>query len=300
MIVWLAAALAGTDPILADLELPADAQVAIVRGDVEWTVTVGDRKFTVAPPRTPDDELALRALISSLWTDLDLLPMTRLPPPPPPPEVVVPRPRPVPAPVPEVPPSPPLVVLVPLPAPAPPAPEPPPIAPPVVPEVAPSTVRVSVGAELVVRDRIWPAGGGWVDVRSGIRGGFGGRVGGRLPRTTRWGPETRLSEVYADLLVWARPAASVVGTVGLGLAGRWYAADGQPVAAHALPRASAGVSFPVDVGPAELALGAGVECDLLATEIGYPVDLTLLPPIAGRVEITFSFEPVRGIPTSFR
>jgi hypothetical protein len=91
---------------------------------------------------------------------------------------------------------------------------------------------------------------------------------------------------------------------GLGVSGRWYSDDGEAVAAHALPQAVAGISFPVAVGPVELGLGGGIECDLLSTEIGYrgdPVpDTSLLSPIAGRIEVTVSFEPVRGIPTSFR
>jgi hypothetical protein len=302
-VIWLAvAAAAPLDPFLADLALPADADVSIDRGAERWTITVGDRRFGVAPPTTPEDEQALRALVSSLWTDLDLLPLARLPSPPPLPPPPVPRPKPQVLPPDVVPAEPeaPLIVLVPLAARVEPPPPPPPPEPPVVPPVEVSPARVTIGTDLVVRDRLWPSAGAWASVTTGVRGGVGGRVGGRLPHTTGWGPSTRLSEAYADVLLWTRPTRAIGLVAGIGVAGRWYSANAEPVAAHALPRASTAVSFPVDVGPVELALGAGLECDLLSTSIGFPDDLQLLSPIAGRIDIQVSFEPVRGIPTSYR
>lgn len=310
MIAWLAAAVLGAplDPLLTDLGLPPEADVTLVRGAERWTVNVRGRSFTVAVPRTPADEQALQVLVLSLWTDLDLLPLSRLPAPPPmPPPPEAPAPRPQRPPVPELPPEPPLVVIVPLPAPAPapvvdealpeepiavlPAPAPAPPEPP--------RVRVWAGADLVVRDRLWPAVGGAVAVLSGVRGGLGARVGGRLPRTTAWGAETRLTEVTADLLLWTRPAPPVVLVAGLGVAGRWYAADEETVASHAVPRATVGVTFPVDAGAVALAIGGGMECDLFATSVGFPDALDLLSPLAARIEIGVGFEPVRGIPTSY-
>lgn len=86
---------------------------------------------------------------------------------------------------------------------------------------------------------------------------------------------------------------------GIGVAARWYCFYGDPVAAHALPRAAVGLSFPVEVGPVELSLGGGLECDLLATGIGYPGAPELVSPITGRFEIEVVFEPERRLATSW-
>ena len=83
MILWCAVACAGSawgaDPALVGVV--GAERATIVRGPERWVVTVGGRAVEVDAPVTDADRALLRALVTSLLTDLSLVPTVPVPPP---------------------------------------------------------------------------------------------------------------------------------------------------------------------------------------------------------------------------
>jgi hypothetical protein len=262
--------------------LPAD-QVVLVRGPESWSLVVGGKPLLVPAPRTPAEEVALRALVLSLLSGLDLVPAAPLPPP-------LPVPVPVPPPVP-------VIVVIPAPPPPPPpVPVPPPAAEPPAPVLAPSPPAAEppapsrsswapwIGAELVIRPQVSPGAGLAVGVRAGQRAGVGVRLSGRAPRSVITGGESHLLEGTGDLELWGSVRSWVAWGVGVGGAARLYSLPDTLLGTHTVPHATAQAWLPVDSGPVTLMLGVGAEVDLVSTKIGQAGHQEPLPPTALRVE----------------
>lgn len=287
----LAAYAAPLDPVLEGAPLPADADVQIERRDTSWTVTVGGRPMLVPAPQTPADEEAIRALVQSLLSGLELVPSSPLP-----------RVPPAPAPAPRTdPPAPQPVVIVvptiltaaplpPAPPPAPPASVPSPVvAPPVLPEEPePGVPRLWIGPEVVARAGVAAGAGGAVGVWFGHRGGAGFRVAGRLPRTVAVGGSPSLAELDADLELWGAATPWVTLVMAGGASGRRYAVGDAPIAVHVMPRAAAGVVVPVVTRRVSMGFGAALELDLGETRIGSAGAEERISPAALRIELRFS------------
>jgi hypothetical protein len=148
----------------------------------------------------------------------------------------------------------------------------------------PGSVAAWVGPELVARQGLATSGGGAVGVDVGRQAGVAGRLSFRPPRSTSFGPATRLTEVGAELAGWAR-VGPIAARGGFALAGRRYALDTDTVAAHVAPQAAAGVSAPLTLGAWRLEVGVTAELDLARTRIGWSDADTVLAPAAMRVDL---------------
>jgi hypothetical protein len=268
VILWIGAAFAA-DPLLS--ELPPGADVEIVRGPTSWTVRVGDQTVQIPPATTPEGEAAVRALVASLMSSLDLsvdVPLPEIPAP-------VPRPRPAPPP-PE--PEPVVVVAPPPPPPPPPEPEPEPL------------VRVWAATDLVLRPEVQLGLGFVAGVSTGERAGFDVSLGYRLPRAASG---AILTELDLGAGLWGAVRPWLVVTVGGSAVLRWYSAEAEPVTSHVMPRAQLGVGVPVGFGQTTLTMSAAVEADLGVTWIAPAGErYERLSPVAARIQLRAAF----GVP----
>lgn len=321
--LWLAGRALAADPLLDGL--PGADAVVIRRGPERWTVTVRGRSATLPPVVTEADRAALRALVTSLLSDLDLsspddaaigasVALALLGTPPARPlEPAQARVASVRDPEPKK-----LAAVLPPPEPVV-APEPP------LPELAPGIVRFVPftqapsalarppepalplssreqparralgwgGGELLVRPSTSPAPGAVLGLDLGER--LGARLGLRPVRSVALGrpkPRTGLGELAIDLVCCARSAPLHVQWGG-GLAVRRYATDGRTVALHAMPRAAARLGWALRAGSLGLEPEAGLELDLLPTRFGWSSpDQTLFPVALGfGLKIGRAFEP---------
>lgn len=265
MILWWIGVAFAADPLLSDL--PPGADVEIVRGATSWTVRVGDQTVRIPPATTPEDEAAVRALVASLMSSLDLSVDVALPEIPAPP----PRPRPAPPPAPE--PEP--VVVAPPPPPPPPEPEPGPL------------VRVWAASDLVLRPEVQLGAGFAAGVSTGERAGFDGALGYRLPRAVGG---AILTELDLGAGLWGAVRPWLVVTVGGSAVMRWYSAEAEPVTSHVMPRAQLGVGVPVGFGATTLTLSTAVEADLGVTWIAPEGErFERLSPVAARIQLRAAF-----------
>ena len=70
--ILLAAAAVAADPLL--VAIPGAEEATIDRRVDRWIVSVSGKTLSVPPPRTPEDRAMLRALVTSLLTEIVPLP----------------------------------------------------------------------------------------------------------------------------------------------------------------------------------------------------------------------------------
>ncbi|MBX2798382.1 MAG: hypothetical protein KTR31_11950 [Myxococcales bacterium] len=310
MLVWWTL-MAHAEPLS---DLPPQASVEV--GDVTWTIRVGARTMVVPTPTSQAERDSLRALISSLVTDLGLAPapVPRAPADPLAQRLL----QDLPAPAPPTPrPAPPAVVeapgpVRPEPAEAEPAPAPPVVEAPVDvrPVERPPSVRVlQWPAPLSVAVELGAVGRSGLSVvpTAGLQVFAGRTLGGAL--TARLVPVGALSrhpgagrrggEIDASVIL--RPArwhAALAGGVALR---RWH--DGtEEVARHTVPFVALAVGTTVRAGPLDLVPEASVALDLAPTRIVAPTEDWRLSPLSARLRwiVRLRSEPLRRSATSQR
>lgn len=309
--LWATGVLAATDPLLEGISR-AD-EVKITRGPAEWITEVHGERYTLPAPRTAAEEALLRAWIASLLQEIEISPVVPtiiLPalPAESHPQVVLPReeeesypsdvlssdpglPESIAAsPAPEEPQS--AQVQEVSPQIAPPELPPPPPSPPSAPastKLARDARRMDlrwlapwVGPALVLRSAIDPGGSLAVGLSTGEERGFGIVLSGVAPRPTRWGEETRLGELCADIELWS-DIRELRAFVGAGTAIRRWSQGTETVAVTPMPQASLGALLPTLGGG--LFFGGAAEVDLGRTSIGPLGDRSSLLPVSARIEV---------------
>ncbi len=219
--------------------------VDVTGGATSWTVRVRDldgivHVTPVAPPKTEQDREDLAMLAASLLQPIAVPPPVKVAVTPPPP--VRPRVTPPPAPVVVVPPPPPEPVPVPV------------VVPPPEPEPVHPTFQPRVGVALEVRPWSTPTGLVWAELQrvgeSPLRPALGVSIAAPadLPQiegdVRYWSGEVWVGAWYAA----PEPLRFDFG-VTVGVAGRSFSKDGEPVGVALIPVLSTRLELPILVAP---------------------------------------------------
>ena len=158
-----------------------------------------------------------------------------------------------------------------------------------------------VAAQAVVRPSIAVGPAGAIGVVKGDASGAIVALRLLLPRPTRFGPDSTLGEIEADLLAF-KVAAGVRLAAGGGVAVRRYVQAGEVAKAHPIARLIGEGGYPLAIGGWGIEPGVTIGADLGVSRIGIGTDRRILFPfsIGLGLKIGPNGEPRTGRRTSGR